>query len=328
MTHSSEYRVEAALSSTFTNSATDDFTTNSNAAPVFASTSVEIVVDENTPGGTAIGQPVTATDADGDDITYSLSGVDASDFTIASTSGQISLAPTTTLDYETDSSYSLTVTATDSFSATGTAAVTVTVKDVYEGPYLIPDPSAAHLSIGQQTRYTIGGSTQNGQATLTETPDTGNIGLSISEAGLDETCHTQASTLTMATTGSLWIDTCSAGLVNLRIADASDASLHRGYALSVRKGVEALPISDDENPFVRRICWRFPGCPLSAIFLAPLIMIGVVLKAGGRHPALITLAGGGTFAGAIVLLNPNPFTFIIVGAVAAASFLLWRVVKV
>ena len=91
-----------------------------------------------------------------------------------------------------------------------------------------------------------------------------------------------------------------------------------------RETVEPYPISDHEDPFVRKMCWRLPACPLSTIFLAPLIMVAVVVKAGGRHPAVITLAGGGTFAGCMVLLQPNAFAFILVGAVGLASLMLWR----
>ena len=75
------------------------------------------------------------------------------------------------------------------------------------------------------------------------------------------------------------------------------------------------------------MCWRIPACPLSILFLAPLIMVGVVVKAGGRHPAIITLAGGGTFAGFMVVLQPNAFSFILVGVVGLASLMLWQMVK-
>ena len=94
-----------------------------------------------------------------------------------------------------------------------------------------------------------------------------------------------------------------------------------------REPVEPLPISDHENPIVQKMCWRIPGCPLSIIFLAPFIMVAVVVKAGGRHPAIITLAGGGTFAGLMVVLQPNAFAFILVGVVGLAALMLWQMVK-
>ena len=94
-----------------------------------------------------------------------------------------------------------------------------------------------------------------------------------------------------------------------------------------REPVEPLPISDHDHPLVQKMCWRIPACPLSIIFLAPLIMVALVVKAGGRHPAVITLAGGGTFAGFMVVLQPNAFSFILVGVVGLASLMLWQMVK-
>ena len=73
--------------------------------------------------------------------------------------------------------------------------------------------------------------------------------------------------------------------------------------------------------------WRIPGCPLSIIFLAPFTMVAVVVKGGGRHPAVITLAGGGTFAGLMVVLQPNAFAFILGVVVGLAALMLWQMVK-
>ena len=60
-----------------------------NRAPVFASGSAERSIPENTPAGRNIGSPITATDADGDTLTYSIDGTDASSFGIVSTTGQL-----------------------------------------------------------------------------------------------------------------------------------------------------------------------------------------------------------------------------------------------
>ena len=94
-------------------------------APHFESASLTIDVYDVTPGGAKFGAPVTATDADGDTLTYTLSGTDDASFTIDSATGQLSLHADTTLDAAT---YSITVTATDPDSETATAAVTVNVK--------------------------------------------------------------------------------------------------------------------------------------------------------------------------------------------------------
>ena len=70
-------------------------------------------IAENSPAGTAVGDPVTGTpyddgeDQTDDALTYSLTGkaADSGNFVINSATGQISVATGATLDYETDDSY-------------------------------------------------------------------------------------------------------------------------------------------------------------------------------------------------------------------------------
>ena len=45
-----------------------------NRAPLFSGQEIEISVDENTPSGRDIGDPVTADDPEGDTLMYSLTG--------------------------------------------------------------------------------------------------------------------------------------------------------------------------------------------------------------------------------------------------------------
>ena len=89
-------------------------------------------IAENTPAGVNIGEPATATDPDGDTLTYSLSGDDADSFAIDSSTGQLrSNAP---LDNETQAAYSVIVSVRDSRGFNGEpdtaidAAVTVTIR--------------------------------------------------------------------------------------------------------------------------------------------------------------------------------------------------------
>ena len=96
-------------------------------------------VAENQPASTAVGAPITATDADNDTLTYSLSGDDASAFTLDSATGQ--LWTNFVLDFESKSIYNaLTVTVNDGHDHTDTIAVTVNVTDVDEGPPLPRKP--------------------------------------------------------------------------------------------------------------------------------------------------------------------------------------------
>ena len=101
-----------------------------NAAPMFESETATRVVAENTAAGMNIGNPVAASDANGDALTYTLSGTDAASFDIGSATGQ--LMTLVALDYETKSSYEVMVTASDSDSASDMITVTITVTNVEE----------------------------------------------------------------------------------------------------------------------------------------------------------------------------------------------------
>ena len=84
--------------------------TATNELPAFdANLTTTLSIQENTPAGENIGDPFTASDADGGDtLTYLLGGTDAASFAIVDTSGQIQTE--TVFDYETDNtSYTITV---------------------------------------------------------------------------------------------------------------------------------------------------------------------------------------------------------------------------
>ena len=102
----------------------------SNSPPRFSETAPTRSIAENSAAGTAVGAPVTATDPDGDSLTYTLGGSDAATFSIGRSSGQ--LMTRAALDYETKPSYSLRVTARDNRGGSDTIAVAVAVTNVEE----------------------------------------------------------------------------------------------------------------------------------------------------------------------------------------------------
>ena len=109
--------------------------TTPNNAPVFTApmftegSSTSRSVPENTSAGVDIGTAVSATDADGEKLTYTLSGTDANAFSIDKTTGQ--LQTSAALDYETKSSYTVTLTVSDG-KLTDTITVTINITDVVE----------------------------------------------------------------------------------------------------------------------------------------------------------------------------------------------------
>ena len=108
-----------------------------NSAPNFVDGShTTRTVVENTARGVNIGDPVAATDADNDALTYTLSGLDAASFDIEPTTGQ--LRTRTALDYETKRTYTLTVTASDG-NLTDSIIATINVSDLddQESPTIV-----------------------------------------------------------------------------------------------------------------------------------------------------------------------------------------------
>ena len=118
--------------------------TDKNDAPVFDGSSTTRNIDENSAAGTNVGSPVIATDEDTTaayrSLAYSLaSGADASFFAIDESTGQITVATGTILDYETKVSYSVTVQVTDDKDADGgddttidaTIDVTINLNDIH-----------------------------------------------------------------------------------------------------------------------------------------------------------------------------------------------------
>ena len=90
-------------------------------------------VAENAAAGAAVGAPVTASDADGETLRYSLEAVDDyASFTIEPSSGQIRTKAAH--DHEARSRYSVTVKADDGEGGAGTVAVTIEIANVEEQP--------------------------------------------------------------------------------------------------------------------------------------------------------------------------------------------------
>ncbi len=123
---------------------------NVNHAPIFREgSSTTRSIPENTPAGKNIGSPVSATDADEDTLTYTLSGADAASFGIISTTGQLQTRDP--LDYEEKNTYAVIVTVSDG-SATDAISVTIDVTDVEENnaPVFV-EGSATERSVAENT---------------------------------------------------------------------------------------------------------------------------------------------------------------------------------
>ncbi len=110
-----------------------------NRAPVFTSkTYVTYFIDENTPGGEPIGDPISATDADGNIVTYHLSGTDVDLFVFDAGTGQLQTKEGITYDYEHRTTYSVIVEASDGQGGTARLLVIIKINDLKEPPSSSP----------------------------------------------------------------------------------------------------------------------------------------------------------------------------------------------
>ena len=157
--------------------------TNVNELPAFTGATLGRSVDENSQIGTAVGDPITATDPEGDTLVYSLSGTDAASFSIDTSSGQLKTA--TALDFESaKKSYTVTVSVSDGKNAEGnndpaidaTVTVTIAVADVNESPM---------VTIRSTVRYAENGTDPVDTYTVTD-PENGTITWDLSGADVDD----------------------------------------------------------------------------------------------------------------------------------------------
>ena len=118
-------------------------TQDKNVDPEFSADTATRSIAENSAADANVGAAVTTTDTESDTLTYSLSGTDASSFTIDSATGQIKVGSSTTLDFESSTtSYSVTVGVSDLKDSSDTAdtvvddtiTITINVTDVNEPP--------------------------------------------------------------------------------------------------------------------------------------------------------------------------------------------------
>ena len=128
---------------------------NINDAPVITSNN-SFTVNENQSSAFT----VIATDNEGDSLTYSLTGTDASSFNINSSTGIVTFK--TAPDYETKTSYIVTVNASDG-TATTTQTVTITIANTNDAP-TITSANSFSVNENQSSAFTITSSDIDGDS--------------------------------------------------------------------------------------------------------------------------------------------------------------------
>ena len=208
---------------------------NTNNAPTFTDgTSTTRTIAENTASGQNIGTPIAATDADNDTLTYTLSGTDASSFSIVSTTGQ--LQTNAALDYETKNVYSVTISVSDGNGGSASIAVTINVTDVNEN-------RAPVFTDGATATRTIAENTASGQniGTAIAATDADNDTLTYTLSGTDAAVFSIVSTTgQLQTNAALDYETKASYSVTVSVADGNGGSASIAVTINITD-VNELP---------------------------------------------------------------------------------------
>ena len=199
--------------------------TNVNDQPAFATDTATRSVAENTAASQNIGAPVEATDDDdGDSLTYTLGGDDASSFAIVAGSGQ--LQTRSALDFETKASYSVTVSVSDSKDADGNADtavddtidVTISVTNVNEQPAFSTDTATRSVAENTAAGTDIG-------APVEATDDDDGDSLTYTLGGDDASSFAiVAASGQLQTRSALDFETKASYFVTVSVSDRKDAA--------------------------------------------------------------------------------------------------------
>ena len=174
-----------------------------------------------------IGSAISATDSEGDTLTYSLAGTDANSFTPVASSGQ--LRTKGALNYEVKSTYTVTVRVNDGKNSRGNSntanddsiTVTITVTDVNERPVVATNIAGQTLTVG-------GGSTTISLSSKFSDPDGNTLSYTARSS--------QTSVVTESVSGStLTIAPVAAGTATVTVtaSDTGSLSASQGFAVTV-----------------------------------------------------------------------------------------------
>ena len=289
-------------------------------APYFPSDTAARSVPENSASGTDVGAPITATDDDGDTLSYSITGDNPAGFTVTA-GGQVQTGRE--LDHESNPSYTITLQAEDPGGLADTVQVTISVTDVNDPPRF-PSPSAA---------FTVHDETAAGANVGTPVVATDQDGdaLTYTLGGLDAVTFTIGSS-----SGQLAV---AAG-TNIGAAGSSygvtvTARDQPGATGTIPVTVNVISYAPPDLPgppvmdFGDSLCMGFPGCPDSYLFLFPTLAVlgvaGLSWRGRRRVPSVYVLLGVWLFSmiGSSVLLDANPLRAAVYVIVSVMVGVVW-----
>jgi hypothetical protein len=271
-------------------------------------------IPENSPNGTIVGT-VAANDPDvGQSQTFSIPLGNTGDAFAIDSAGQITVADSTKLDFETTPSFTLTVQATDNGtpSQSGTGTVIVNLADVNDppkpsgGPFTIPENSPNGTSVG-----TVAANDQDAGQTHTFNITNGNVNGAFA-IGLT------TGQITVADSAALNYEAIISFSLTVEVMDSGSLTASTTVTVDLLNVPEA-PVAVDEgtaaNPYVETVgntllkVTATPGAPGEA----RIVFSGNVLTNDfdPDGPETFTATLESATAGAIVTVNPDgTFTYV------------------
>ena len=289
-------------------------------APYFPSDTAARSVPENSASGTNVGTPVTATDDDGDTLSYSITGDNPEGFTVTA-AGQIQTGRE--LDHESTASHTITLQAEDPGGLADTVQVTISVTDVNDPPRF-PSPSAA---------FTVHDETAAGANVGTPVTATDQDGdtLTYTLGGLDAVTFTIGSS-----SGQLAVAAgTTIGAAGSSYGVTVTARDQPGATVTIPVTVNVISYAPPDLPgppvmdFGDSLCMGFPGCPDSYLFLFPTLAVlgvaGLSWRGRRRVPSVYVLLGVWLFSmvGSSVLLDANPLRAAVYVIVSIMVGVVW-----
>jgi hypothetical protein len=217
---------------------------NVNDPPVV--TAATFSVAENSANGTAVGTPVTFTDTDVSQThTFAITaGNTGNAFAINSSTGQITVANGTALDFETTPTFGLTVQVIDDGTPaqSGSATITVNLTNVNEapvptgGPFSLPENSANGISVG-----TVSAGDLDAGQTQTFSITAGNTGSAFA-------INASTGQIAVATSGALNFETTPSFTLTVQVMDNGTPNLTGTTTITITlTDVNEAPVIDDQS---------------------------------------------------------------------------------
>ena len=233
------------------NGGTDNATVNIavnavNDAPSDLSLSASTVA-ENATTGTVVGT-VTGTDVDaGDTKTYSLTDTAGGRFAINASTGVITVADGSLLNYETAASHNLTVQVTDSGGQSYTEQFTINLTNVNEGPTdlsLSASTVAEHATTGTVVGIVTGTDVDTGDTKTYSLTDT---------AGGRFAINASTGVLTVADGSLLNYEAAASHNLTVRVTDSGGQSYTESFTITLTNVNEALADTESTDALIENM---------------------------------------------------------------------------